>query len=825
MKWLPCAGSVGYLEITLPMGQQSIPQPSRRVPVSLWAMQLLFFSALLAQSQTPATSIPLILPSAIAYDSVGNLYIAETSNHVIREVDTAGEITTVAGTGTQGYAGDNGSAMAALLDSPQGLAVDGSNLYIADTHNHRIRRVDLTTGLITTIAGSTAGFSGDNGAATSAQLDLPSALAVDASHNLYIADTHNHRIRRLNLTTNQINTVVGDGVQGFSGDNGLATAAAIDSPTGLAVDAEQNLYLADTHNHRIRKITAATGVITTIAGATAGFSGDNGAAAAAMLALPHGLSIDTTGDLYIADTANHRIRRIDAITGVITTVAGNGTQNFGGDNGPATAASLDSPRAAAMAPSGLVTLADSANQRVRQLDAETTPEIHTIAGLSSATTGGLVLTAPATILYGTGQLTATLASVDATGSITFTLLDSATANGTTLGTAPLTGSTAAFDTSVLPVGTYSVLAAYSGDHPAAQSQPLSFSVTPRPITLTPDAITLLYGQAVPVLTGAIDGELPQDDVNLTATFSSSIGAFSSPGVYPIGSGLGGSAAKNYTFTAAPASVTIAQAPTYMAVGPSATSIAAGVPLTLTANAVSTTAGTPTGSVVFKDGATILMSAANPATYTTSVLAPGVHSITTLYGGDRNFIASASAPLLISVISGAGSAPDFSLISSGATSQTIPSGGTANFNFTMQIEGAALSSPITLAASGLPAFATASFNPAYLPPGTTPSSFTLTINMPQTSALQNVSKAPLLALLLFPFAGMTFRKRGRCSVMAMMLAGVLVLCSGCGSRVNTGGASANPPKTYTITVTGTATSPSGGVLQHSTAVSLLVEPAN
>lgn len=807
------------------MGQQSILPLLPRLAIHRWAIIFLFLSVTAAYSQTPATSAPLILPSAIAYDSAGNLYIAETSNHVIREVNSAGEITTVAGTGTQGFAGDNGPAKAALLDSPQGVAVDGNNLYIADSHNHRIRRVDLTTELITTIAGSTAGFGGDNGAATSAQLNLPTALAVDASHNLYIADTQNHRIRRIGLTTGQISTVAGDGVQDFSGDNGIATAAAIDSPTGLAVDAEENLYLADTHNHRIRKITAATGIITTVAGGSAGFGGDDGPAAGAMLTLPHGLSIDAAGNLYIADTANHRVRRIDASTGVMTTVAGNGTQTFSGDSGPAIAASLDSPRAAAMSPAGLVTFADSANERVRQLDAEATPAIHTIAGLSSVAAGSLVLTAPATMVYGTGQLTAMLASPDATGSITFTLLNPATASGTTLSTVPLAASTAVFDTSALPVGTYSVLAAYSGDHPPAQSQPLTFSITPRPLTLTPDAITLLYGQPIPALTGTIDGELAQDDENLTATFSSSTGPFSSPGVYPIGSALTGSAAKNYTFTALPASVTIAQAPTYMTVSPSTTSIAAGAPLTLTASAISTTAGTPTGSVIFKDGTTTLTSAADPATYTTSALTPGVHSITTFYGGDQNFIASASAPLLITVVPGAGSPADFSVTSSGATSQTIPSGGTASFNFTMQIEGAALSSPITLAATGLPAFATASFNPAYLPPGTTPGSFTLTINMPQTSALQKVSQAPLLALLLFPFAGVAFRRRGRCGVMALVIAGALVFCSGCGSRVNTGGGAANPPTSYTITVTGTATSPNGTVLQHSTTVSLLVESAN
>jgi sugar lactone lactonase YvrE len=809
------------------MGQQ-IPQPARRLPVLLWAM-LLFLCASFVDAQTPATSVPLILPSAIAYDSAGNLYIAESGNHVIRKVDTAGKITTIAGTGTQGFGGDNGPATTALLDSPQGLVFGGGNLYIADTHNHRIRKLNLSTGEITTIAGANAGFSGDNGLAVDAQLNLPTALALDGSNNLYIADTQNHRIRRVNLGSGIITTVAGNGTQGFSGDGGPATAATIDSPSGIAVDANQNLYLADTHNQRVRKIAAATGRITTIAGFTTGFSGDNGAASAARLALPHGLSIDGAGNLYIADTANHRIRRVDAATGTITTIAGYGTQNFSGDGAAATAASLNSPRATTITAAGLVTLSDTANQRVRQLGTQATPDIHTVAGLSSVPSTNLSLTGPSTILYGTGELTATLASGNASGSITFTLLDSTTATGTTLETAPVLANTASFDTRALSVGSYSVLASYSGDQPSSQSQPITFSITPRPLTATPDPITLLYGQPIPTLTGTLSGDLPQDDSNLSATFTAPITTFAPAAVYPITAVLSGAAAKNYSFTATSASVTIAPAPTVATLTPSATSITAGAPLTLSANVTPTTAGIPTGTITVKDGLAALFSAANPATFTTSSLIPGVHTLSMQYTGDRNFIASVSNSLLITVIATPPNAPDFSFTPTGATSQTIPSGGTANFNFTMQIQGVALSSPITLAATGLPPLATALFNPAYLPPGTTPDGFTLTINMPQTTALGRGLEAPLLGLLLVPVAGIALRKRIGGSfvrlVACVVAIGALALCSGCGSRVNSGGSSANPPKAYTITVTGSATTAAGGTLQRSTTVNLLVESAD
>lgn len=383
------------------MGTQSTTQPPRRACVPLRiASRILaalpYLSALLlllalnpspasAQSTVSATPVPLLLPSAIVFDAQGNLYIAETASHAIRKVDTTGNLTTIAGTRTQGFGGDNGSATAAELDSPQGVAVDANqNLYIADTHNHRIRKINLTTGIVTTIAGTgTAGFSGDNGSPTSAQLNLPTALAVDPAGNLYIADTQNHRIRKINATTGTITTIAGDGTQGFTGDTGPATTASIDSPTGIAVDVAGNLYLADTHNHRIRKITAATGQITTIAGTGAeAYSGDNATATSANLALPHGLTLDATGNLYLADTRNHRIRRIDAVTGIITTIAGDGTQTFAGDNGAATAASLNSPRAVAASPTSPLTVADTGNQRIRQLSPAS---IQTIIGTGATT--------------------------------------------------------------------------------------------------------------------------------------------------------------------------------------------------------------------------------------------------------------------------------------------------------------------------------------------------------------------------------------------------------------------------------------------------------
>src|ERR1019366_9345320 len=212
----------------------------------------------------------------------------------IRKVSN-GVITTVAGNGTSGNIGDNGPATGAQLNYPTGVAVDSAgNLYIADQYNHRIRKV--SNGVITTVAGSgTAGFSGDNGPATSAQLYYPAGVAVDAAGNLYIADQYNHRIRK--VSNGVITTVAGSGTAGFSGDNGPATSAQLSGPGGVAADSAGNLYIADTSNYRIRKVS--NGVITTAAGGGSG--GDNGPATSAQLNYPAGVAVDSAGNLYIAD--------------------------------------------------------------------------------------------------------------------------------------------------------------------------------------------------------------------------------------------------------------------------------------------------------------------------------------------------------------------------------------------------------------------------------------------------------------------------------------------------------------------------------------------
>ena len=279
----------------------------------------------------PGSSAGLAMPISVAVDGAGNLYVADrsTAENRVRKIDPSGRITTVAGQGTRGYSGDGGAATSAALSAPQGVTVDGAgNLYIADGGT-RVRKVD-TNGVITTVAGSGKNlFSGDGGPATSAGVS-PNGVAVDSSGNLYISDGVNRRVRKVDAN-GVITTVAGNGNFGFSGDGGPATQAAI-SVNDVAVDSTGNLYFADVANHRVRKVDL-NGVITTVAGVGAGrFSGDGGPATSAGLVQPQGLTIDGAGNLYIADWGDQRIRKVDT-NGIIATVAGNGRPGFSGDGG------------------------------------------------------------------------------------------------------------------------------------------------------------------------------------------------------------------------------------------------------------------------------------------------------------------------------------------------------------------------------------------------------------------------------------------------------------------------------------------------------------
>ncbi len=313
----------------------------------------------------PATQAMVNRVVGLATDSAGNVYLAEQNGNRIRKVSTAGVITTVAGTGTAGFSGDGGQAAQAQLNGPTGVCVAPSGtIYVNDLGNLRVRAISIA-GIITTVAGSgSSGSSGDGGAATAAAMTIPIRCAVDKNGNLLIADQGAHRIRKVD-GSGIISTYAGTGAQGFSGDGGAATAAQMNNPTWVMTDASGNLYVSDQFNQRVRVINSA-GTISTVAGnGTAGFSGDGGAAASASLNFPGGLALDSTGALFISDTPNQRIRKVSG--GTITTVAGNGTAGFSGDGGAPLQAQLNGAFPLTMDGSGKLYVGDTLNNRVRAI--------------------------------------------------------------------------------------------------------------------------------------------------------------------------------------------------------------------------------------------------------------------------------------------------------------------------------------------------------------------------------------------------------------------------------------------------------------------------
>ena len=332
-------------------------------------------------------------PHHISISPQGDLYIAESENNRIVMVDTyTGKLTVIAGgVDASGYAGDGGPATHAALMSPHSMAVDvDNNVYIADTYNHRIRRVNGKTGIITTIAGTgTLGYSGDGGAAVRAKLASPFGIAVSSDGSIYFTDTNNMRIRRLKFVDSNwiIETIAGTGKRGKTGDWGQAREATFIRPAGIAIDLDGNLYIADTGGHQIRKINT-SGIITTVAGnGQCCFAGDGLAATDANLNSPYGISQDHSGNLYIADRANHRIRRVDATSGIMTTVAGNGLMGYSGDGGDALKASLRNPTSVAISNEGSIIIADQGNHRIRKVDI-LTGVISTVVGGSDLILAG-----------------------------------------------------------------------------------------------------------------------------------------------------------------------------------------------------------------------------------------------------------------------------------------------------------------------------------------------------------------------------------------------------------------------------------------------------
>ncbi len=421
----------------------------------------------------PATAARLFNPSGVATDKQGAVYLADTFNQRVRKI-AGGVITTFAGNGVAGYSGDGGAATAAQLNFPTDVAVDAQGtVYIADQTNHRVRMV--SNGIITTLAGTgIKGFFGDGGPARDARFDHPSQLAIGPAvatpgslGSLYVSDSLNHRVRVIGLNTTavaRISTVAGTGTAGYSGDGGPAAAAQLNIPGALDVDAQRRVFIADVFNQRIRMINS--GVIGTVAGTgIRGFSGDGGLATAAQIASPNGLAVDARGALYISDTGNDRVRKVEGAT--IATIAGTGTSGFSGDGGAAASAQIASPTGLTIDARGNLLFVDQTNQRVRMI-ANAPP-------IASFTATPLTGRAPLDVRF---DASASLDPGGSIGSYEWAFGDGATA----------TGATATH--TYTKAGTYTAKLTVTDALGASVTATRTVTVTPAPPPPTPPKLTL-----------------------------------------------------------------------------------------------------------------------------------------------------------------------------------------------------------------------------------------------------------------------------------------------------------------------------------------------
>lgn len=784
----------------------------------------------------PATSAALAKPGNVAIDSNGNIYIADANNHRVRIVAPSGVISTFAGDGVQGFLGDDGPPTSASLNTPTSVAVFASTVYIADSENNAIRAV--SGGTITTVAGSAsgvAGYSGDGGAAKSALLNCPRGIAVDANGNLYVADTKNHVVRK--VVNGTITTLAGNGQQGYEGDNGPATTANLDTPSAVAVDPSGNVFIADTHNQRIRKVSG--GQITTVAGSGAlGFLGNGTPAVNAAFDHPLGVAVDGLGNFFIADSNNQLVRQVNS-SGTITTVVGNGIEGFFGDSGPPLLASLDTP-SAALPINGQLMVTDKDNDRIRLVNPSSVPLGSQVVGttgnpqsvtLTNVGSGTLTLNSISLstgdfALAGGGSCGSTFPiNLSAGSGCTQDIVFSPTAVGPRSGTLQITdnatGSPQSFtvDGTGTQDGTTLSLVSSQPASTYGGAVTLSATIVPQVATSAPSptgSVTFMDGTTL----------LGTSQVNAgAASFSTST---LSAGNYTITVTYSGDS--NYTGDSGSITQVVNKATPTVTLAVQPSPVVPGQPATLTAT-LSSTAGVPTGTITFTDNGTSLgnspVNASGVATLT-ATLAPGSNALIAQYSGDTNFATVSSPTTNLQLAS-------FSL-SSQPSSATIRTGQTATFTISLT-PSPGFTTPVTFSCSGLPTDASCSFSQSTLTPNGATVSTMMTFQTSANAAAAPMSSPTVPVQLLFLLVGVllicqlflwgnrrTLHPRWLtvCTILALIFLGIGCSSAGSGSGSGSGSggggtSQTTPPGTYSVTV---QASPNGAAAQAQT-ISLTV----
>ena len=714
-----------------------------------------------------------------------------------------GIVSVIAGNGTPGYQGDGGPASSAELNSPDGLALDGAgNLYIADARNNLIRKVDAKTGLISTVAGfpgspCCSSQFGDGGPATSASLSFPNGVALDSADNLYISDYSHQRVRKVSASTGIITTFAGSesGTES-SGDGGPATSATFTLISGLAIDSADNVYIVAGYDGRIRKITASTGIITTVAGNgnRYGTSGDGGPATSAEIN-PNYIAFDSADNLFLSDGLGV-IRKVDKKTGIISRVVGNGYPGYSGDGSSPTVAGIGSPSGITFDAAGSLYIADTNNYRIRKV---------AVPGVAPAP----FFSVPA----GTYTASQTVTVKDA--------IPGATIYYTTDGTTPTTSSTL-YDgpITVSSTGTVKAIA-------IAPGYTVSSVASAAYVINQPVGSTITWATPAPISYGTA---LSSAQLNATASvagtfaYSPSAGTVLNNGQQTLQTTFTPTDTAHYTSATASVTLTVNPAtPVISAVASSLNPSLVSNPVALMAS-VTSAVGAPSGTITFFDGTTQLglgTLTAGIATYTTSSLAAGAHSITAVYSGDANF-ASLTSAALTQVVEGFAIGPP----SGGSTTATVSPGGHANYG--LFVTPPSVGAAVTFSVTGLPAGAKATFSPSTIPAGSGPTNVTLTITVPSSTAALHTGNPfhrgtlpMVLGVILLPFAGRLRKTSRRVLLLAIVgMAGFTMLglsaCGG-GGGSGPGGTPTPTPHSYSLTVTATS-----GSLTQSTALTLNVD---